>query len=673
MGELTTDEEQRWVCPNDRHLQLRAKLNSGWSFHSSGPARKTSTKADISATEQEIIREVLERSERIRQNEEERIGRLVEKLENMCNNAIGDGKETCLLCNSKFGTLKVVAKKCDICGKNVCQKCGLDTQNSLGETIWLCRLCSEQRELWKRTGAWFFKAIPHHTYPGRQQRNVSAERRETSGSNSSDQLILPPPNRYNKTWTMYSKSKDNLQDGDVRAESPLESEESSSSDEMIFDSPRKPSSSSRERSSTTDEPSLSPYTGRLSEVSMPGSDILENIDTPPPFRKRTLLVTPEERERRPSNVSLKQSELQAVNGQDVPDGKPVRGPSPKAEQRNLVTQQRNKVTENEIKREVRKALIKKQDTEEEDIDELVRTFKESEAAVPKDSGDQGLGTIEFSVHYDKQHSQLQVKVECAKGLKAMDHSGTSDPYVKLHLLPGASKSNKMRTHTKYKTLNPKFDETLVYHGITDDDMSKKSLRLQVFDEDRLGHNNFIGEACVALKVFHSKPSQSLKRSLISRAYFEDGRESPEPNLGRLQLSLKYKTQKNQLVVGIIRCAGLAAMDSNGYSDPYVKCYLKPDVHKKSKKRTSVKKKTLNPEYNEEFVYEISHHDLAKKSLELTVWDHDVGKSNDFIGGVVMDINSSGTALMHWYDMLKTPNQVHTHWHTLEKLANHEQE
>ena len=34
---------------------------------------------------------------------------------------------------------------------------------------------------------------------------------------------------------------------------------------------------------------------------------------------------------------------------------------------------------------------------------------------------------------------------------------------------------------------------------------------------------------------------------------------------------------------------------------------------------------------QEFVYEITHHDLAKKSLELTVWDHDVGKSNDFIG------------------------------------------
>ena len=35
----------------------------------------------------------------------------------MCNNAIGDGRDTCLLCSSKFGTLKVVAKRCDICEK----------------------------------------------------------------------------------------------------------------------------------------------------------------------------------------------------------------------------------------------------------------------------------------------------------------------------------------------------------------------------------------------------------------------------------------------------------------------------------------------------------------------------------------------------------------------------
>lgn len=636
MGELT-DEEQRWVCPNDRQLCLRAKLNSGWSFHSSGPVRKPA-KTNISVSEQEIIRNVLERSERLRHVEEERIGRLVEKVENMQNNAIGDGRETCLLCNSKFGALKVIAKRCDICGMSVCQKCGLDTHDSDGDAIWLCVLCSEHRELWKRTGAWFFKAIPSYRHPG-QQRQSSAERKDTRSS------------------------KDDV-DGVVRDETESEGEESSSSsDEMIFD-PRQKSAllANRDRSSAADERPI--YASRISDISMPGSIILENSDTPPPFRKRTLQMTQEDKYYHSTNASVQPSSKQELNGTiDSPEKNYIQ------QKGGLFTR---KVIE-EVKVDVHGALVKKQDTEEEDIDELVRTFKESEASVPKDTGNAGLGTIEFSVHYEKQHSQLQVTIECAKGLKAMDHGGTSDPYVKLHLLPGASKKNKLRTHTKYKTLNPRFDETLVYHGITDDDLLTKSLRLQVLDEDKLRRNSFIGETSVVLKVFHSKPSQSLKRSLVSRSCIEDGMKSSDPNLGRIQVSLKYKSQKSQFVVGIIRCAGLAAMDSNGYSDPYVKIYLKPDALKKTKRRTSIKKKTLNPEYNEEFVYEISHRDLANKSLELTVWDHDVGKSNDFIGGIVLDIKSSGSALSHWYDMLKTPNQLHIQWHTLEKLANHEQE
>lgn len=84
--------------------------------------------------------------------------------------------------------------------------------------------------------------------------------------------------------------------------------------------------------------------------------------------------------------------------------------------------------------------------------------------------------------------------------------------------------------------------------------------------------------------------------------------------------------------------------------------------KKAKNKTQIKKKTLNPEYNEvgllkthlktspklahydimlcdnkllpvfqEFSYEIKYGELAKKTLEISVWDYDMGKSNDFIG------------------------------------------
>ena len=55
---------------------------------------------------------------------------------------------------------------------------------------------------------------------------------------------------------------------------------------------------------------------------------------------------------------------------------------------------------------------------------------------------------------------------------------------------------------------------------------------------------------------------------------------------------------------------------------------------------------------------------------------DVGETENCVfnlGGIVMDIGAKGSVLKHWYATLKTPNQVHTYWHTLEALANQDQE
>uniref|UniRef100_A0A3B4AX16 C2 domain-containing protein n=1 Tax=Periophthalmus magnuspinnatus TaxID=409849 RepID=A0A3B4AX16_9GOBI len=130
--------------------------------------------------------------------------------------------------------------------------------------------------------------------------------------------------------------------------------------------------------------------------------------------------------------------------------------------------------------------------------------------------------------------------------------------------------------------------------------------------------------------------------------------------GRILVSLMYNSQKSCLVVGVVRCAHLAAMDSNGYSDPFVKICLKPDMGKKAKNKTQTKKKTLNPEFNEEFSYEIKHGELAKKSLDISVWDYDMGKSNDFIGKC--HVWSQG--MSHWYECLKNKDKKIERWHVL---------
>ncbi|XP_032748513.1 double C2-like domain-containing protein alpha isoform X2 [Rattus rattus] len=297
-----------------------------------------------------------------------------------------------------------------------------------------------------------------------------------------------------------------------------------------------------------------------------------------------------------------------------------------------------------------------------------------------------LGTLEFDLLYDQASCMLHCRILRAKGLKPMDFNGLADPYVKLHLLPGACKANKLKTKTQRNTLNPVWNEELTYSGITDDDITHKVLRISVCDEDKLSHNEFIGEIRVPLRRL--KPSQKkhfnicLERqvplpspSSMSAAlrgiscYLKELEQAEQgPGLleerGRILLSLSYSSRRHGLLVGIVRCAHLAAMDVNGYSDPYVKTYLRPDVDKKSKHKTCVKKKTLNPEFNEEFFYEMELSTLATKTLEVTVWDYDIGKSNDFIGGVSLGPGARGEAQKHWRDCLHQPDTAVERWHTL---------
>ncbi|XP_058260267.1 double C2-like domain-containing protein alpha [Hemibagrus wyckioides] len=304
-----------------------------------------------------------------------------------------------------------------------------------------------------------------------------------------------------------------------------------------------------------------------------------------------------------------------------------------------------------------------------------------------------LGTLEFELRYERATSSLHCTILRAKGLKPMDFNGLADPYVKIHLLPGASKANKLKTKTVRNSLNPVWNETLTYIGITEEDMHRKTLRLSVCDEDKLTHNEFIGESRVALR--RVKPDQTKRFytclehppplpsptamgaalrgiSCYLREWEHEQLHSLEER-GRLLLSLQFlppsvegdkEARRGGLYVGVQRCAHLAAMDVNGFSDPYVKTYLKPDVQKKSKHKTAVIKKTLNPEFNEEFFYEISLTELVSKTLEVTVWDYDLGRSNDFIGGVCLSCHSQGDALRHWMDCLRNKGQRVERWHVL---------
>ena len=76
-------------------------------------------------------------------------------------------------------------------------------------------------------------------------------------------------------------------------------------------------------------------------------------------------------------------------------------------------------------------------------------------------------------------------------------------------------SYKLRTKTIPKTLNPEWNETLTYHGITEDDMFRKTLRLTVLDEDKFG-SDFIGETRVPLKTIKAHQTRAFNIYLEPR-------------------------------------------------------------------------------------------------------------------------------------------------------------
>ena len=86
------------------------------------------------------------------------------------------------------------------------------------------------------------------------------------------------------------------------------------------------------------------------------------------------------------------------------------------------------------------------------------------------------GSIQFTVEYIPSLLKLKIHVLSGSSLPAKDSNGLSDPYVKLHLLPGIAKATKLRSKTVYKNLNPQFNEIFYYEGVTNEDLDQKTLR-----------------------------------------------------------------------------------------------------------------------------------------------------------------------------------------------------
>ncbi|NXE55712.1 SYTL2 protein, partial [Casuarius casuarius] len=110
--------------------------------------------------------------------------------------------------------------------------------------------------------------------------------------------------------------------------------------------------------------------------------------------------------------------------------------------------------------------------------------------------------------------------------------------------------------------------------------------------------------------------------------------------GNIQFAIDYVEQLNELHIFICQCKDLAVADvKQQRSDPYVKTYLLPEKYKLGKRKTSVKKKTFNPVYNEILRYKIEKAVLKNQRLNISVWHNDTFGRNSFLGEVELDLGT----------------------------------
>ncbi|CAD6233842.1 GSCOCG00007337001-RA-CDS [Cotesia congregata] len=110
--------------------------------------------------------------------------------------------------------------------------------------------------------------------------------------------------------------------------------------------------------------------------------------------------------------------------------------------------------------------------------------------------------------------------------------------------------------------------------------------------------------------------------------------------GEVEFSLQYDYKQLTFQVMISQCKDLAPVDvKRNRSDPYVKVYLLPDKSKGGKRKTKVKKHTLNPVFDETLKFNINLNSLENRILWLTVWHSDMFGRNDFLGEVRMPLEN----------------------------------
>ncbi|XP_076394089.1 synaptotagmin beta isoform X3 [Megachile rotundata] len=276
-----------------------------------------------------------------------------------------------------------------------------------------------------------------------------------------------------------------------------------------------------------------------------------------------------------------------------------------------------------------------------------------------------LGRLHLRFKYDFDRSDLHVHLIEAHDLAGSDQGGFNDPYVKLTLSPEVD-SRKRQTQIHRNEPNPFFNQQFKF-PVSSDELQDKTLVLQVLDHDRFSRNDIVGLVKVPLHLLQLDSPTSTEEVWGD---IERERKPPE-QIQEVLLSLSYLPSAEELTVLIQKARNLFPPQEKETLDSFVKVNLFCGEKKVKRKKTSIRKATTSPVWDEAVHFNVPVNTLASSAIEVCVMD----SSNEFIGGNVIvgscivgpatGAEASGSqGKEHWLHMTQSPRKTIAMWHAL---------
>lgn len=265
-------------------------------------------------------------------------------------------------------------------------------------------------------------------------------------------------------------------------------------------------------------------------------------------------------------------------------------------------------------------------------------------------------SLTFSLRYDEQIDSLYVRILNAKNLYIPRRNRSNsliDSYVRIELLSQEATSmsqellQSMRTHIMKKNSHPNYDELFQFSNLHHNP-SNLILLFTILTYDTFTRDEILGQIQFPIQLNDVNKSTEITytKEITARS-----KQLLTQQLGQMLISLCYQPIDKTITLIILKASNLPRINTTRLINPYFKIYMFYKGQRILKKRSTIKRTTQCPVYNECFVFPIPDNDLEHVYFDIILFDYDRHMKHEVIGTIRIGQNSNEN-LQHWNDVCR---------------------